>query len=80
MLTLTPIACVLSGAARVEYLIYPSLSTDWIYTGDVFRLGFYLVLMIGAAREIIFYWASVVAAASLEERRRIAETGFYAYQ
>ena len=38
----------------------------------MFRLGFYLALLIGAAREIASYWTSVVAAASLEERRRLA--------
>jgi len=38
----------------------------------VFRLGFYLALLIGAAREIASYWTSVIAAASLEERRRLA--------
>jgi len=66
------IACVLSGAARVNYFFHPSLYSNWVYTGDVFRLGFYLALLIGAAREIASYWTSVVAVASLEERRRLA--------
>jgi signal transduction histidine kinase len=66
------IACILSGASSVNYFFHPSLHPDWVYTGDVFRLGFYLALLIGAAREIASYWTSVVAAASLEERRRLA--------
>jgi signal transduction histidine kinase len=66
------IACILSGAGRVNYFFHPSIHSNWVYTGDVFRLGFYFVLLIGAAREIAFYWTSVVAAASLEERRRLA--------
>ena len=66
------IACVLSGAARVNYFFHPSVYSDWVYTGDVFRLGFYLALLIGAAREIASYWTSVVAVASLEERCRLA--------
>jgi signal transduction histidine kinase len=66
------IACILSGAARVNYFFHPSVFSDSVYTGDVFRLGFYLALLIGAAREIASYWTSVVAAASLEERRRLA--------
>jgi signal transduction histidine kinase len=66
------IACILSGASRVNYFFHPSVHTNWVYTGDVFRLGFYLALLIGAAREIASYWTSVVAAASLEERRRLA--------
>lgn len=66
------IACILSGASRVNYFFHPAAVSNWVYTGDIFRLGFYLALLIGAAREIASYWTSVVAAASLEERRRLA--------
>jgi signal transduction histidine kinase len=66
------IACILAGASRVNYYFHPSIHSNWVYTGDVFRLGFYLALLIGAAREIASYWTSVVAAASFEERRRLA--------
>jgi len=66
------VACIFSAAARVNYAFHPSLNSAWVYTGDVFRLGFYLALLIGAAREIASYWTSAVAAASLEERRRLA--------
>jgi len=66
------VACILSGASRVNYYFHPAILSEWVHTGDVFRLGFYLALLIGAAREIASYWTSVVAAASLEERRRLA--------
>jgi signal transduction histidine kinase len=66
------IACILSGASHINYFFHPAALSSWVYTGDVFRLGFYLALLIGAAREIASYWTSVVAAASLEERRRLA--------
>jgi len=66
------VACIFSAAARVNYAFHPSLYSTWVYTGDVFRLGFYLALLIGAAREIASYWTSAVAASSLEERRRLA--------
>jgi signal transduction histidine kinase len=66
------IGCVLAAASHVNYFFHPSLHANWVYTNDVFRLGFYLALLIGAAREIASYWTSVVAAASLEERRRLA--------
>jgi signal transduction histidine kinase len=66
------VACVLSAAARLTYFLYPPLHPGWVYTGDVFRLGLYLVLLIGAAREVASYWASAAAAAALEERRQIA--------
>jgi signal transduction histidine kinase len=66
------IACILSGASRVNYFFHPAALSTWVYTGDFFRLGFYLALLIGAAREIASYFTSVIAAASLEERRRLA--------
>jgi signal transduction histidine kinase len=66
------VACIFSAAARVNYAFHPSLYSTWVYTGDVFRLGFYLALLIGAAREVASYWTSAIAAATLEERRRLA--------
>ena len=66
------LACIFSAAARVNYAFHPSLFSSWVYTGDVFRLGFYLALLVDAAREIASYWRSAIDAASLEERRRIA--------
>ncbi len=62
----------LAAFARVNYAIFPSLYSDWVYTGDVLRLGFYLVLLAGAAREISAYWREVSEAAVLDERRRLA--------
>ncbi len=66
------IGCILAGASHVNYFFHPAALSDWVYTGDIFRLGFYLALLIGAAREVASYWTMVVAAASLEERRRLA--------
>jgi signal transduction histidine kinase len=66
------VGCILAGASRFNYFFHPAAHSNWVYTADVFRLGFYLALLIGAAREIASYWTSVVAAASLEERRRLA--------
>src|SRR5207302_2731971 len=42
------IACVLSGASHINYFFHPAALSNWVYTGDVFRLGFYLALLIGA--------------------------------
>jgi signal transduction histidine kinase len=66
------VGCILAAASRVNYFFHPAALSDWVYTGDVFRLGFYLALLIGAAREITSYWRMVVVAVSLEERRRLA--------
>ena len=63
---------VLAAFARLHYLLYPSLYTDFVYTGDVLRLGFYLLLLIGAGTEIASYWRNVAETAVADERRRMA--------
>lgn len=65
-------ACVLAGFARINYVLVPSVYSQWLYTGDVLRTAFYLVLLVGAAREIRAYWGSQAQAAVLEDRRRLA--------
>jgi signal transduction histidine kinase len=72
LLTWFAAGSVLSAFARVNYFLFPSLYSDWVYTGDVFRLGFYVVLLVGLAREIERYWRGLARVAVLEERRRIA--------
>lgn len=63
------VACVFSAAARVNYFVHPAVHTEWVYPGDIFKLGFYLALLAGAAHEITSYWRSAI---EVEERRRIA--------
>jgi signal transduction histidine kinase len=62
----------LSAFARFNYFLFPSLYSDWVFTGDFLRLGFCLLLLAGAAREIGSYWRRLASLAVLEERRRIA--------
>jgi len=62
----------LAAFARLHYLLFPPFYTDWVYTGDVLRLLFYTVLLVGGAREINEYWRGLAATAVFEERRRIA--------
>jgi signal transduction histidine kinase len=64
--------CVLAAASRVHYLLFPSLYSDYVYTGDVLRLGFYVLLLVGASREIKSYWELRTRTAVLEARRRMA--------
>jgi signal transduction histidine kinase len=66
------VACTLAAFSRVNYLLYPSLYSQWVYTGDAFRLLFHLIVLLAAAREISVYWSTAAEAAILEERRRIA--------
>jgi signal transduction histidine kinase len=63
---------VLAAYSSLHYAVSPTLYSDWVYTGDFFRIGCYLLLLAGAAREIGRYWRSRAEAAALEERRRLA--------
>jgi signal transduction histidine kinase len=63
---------VLATYASLHYALSPTLYSDWVFTGDFFRIGCYLLLLAGAAREIRRYWYTRAEAAALEERRRLA--------
>ncbi|WP_350275676.1 sensor histidine kinase [Kribbella sp. HUAS MG21] len=65
-------ACMLAAFARVSYLVYPSVYSNWVYAGDAFRSGFYLLLLVGASREIRQYWTAQAESAVVEDRRRLA--------
>lgn len=64
--------CALLGFARVNYLLFPSLYSGWVYTGDLLRTCGYACLLVGAAREIGQYWAARAEVAVIEDRRRLA--------
>jgi signal transduction histidine kinase len=66
------LAAPFGALSSVNYLLFPSLYPGWIYTGDLFRLGFYMMLAVGAAREIAAWQKQLVEAAASGERRRIA--------
>jgi signal transduction histidine kinase len=65
-------ACALGAFSRLHYMLFPSVYSGWIYTGDLFRTGCYLLLLVGAAREIDRYWRTQARVAVLEDRRRLA--------
>lgn len=65
-------AAAVGAWARVCYLLFPSLYTDWLYAGDLLRLAMYLLLLVGAVREIRGYWEAQSAIAVEAERRRLA--------
>ena len=64
--------CVLSAISRFNYFLFPSRYTDYVYVGDLLRLGFYLCLLIGGIREISSYWRSLALVEVGEARRRLA--------
>jgi signal transduction histidine kinase len=63
---------VLAAFSRLNAGLFPSPSVGWVQLGDVLRVGFYALVLMGAAREIRGYWVKFAEAAILEERRRLA--------
>lgn len=64
--------CVLAAFSRFNYFLFPSRFTDYVYAGDVLRLGFYLCLLVGGLKEISSYWRTLADARVGETRRRLA--------
>ncbi|MDP9453681.1 MAG: sensor histidine kinase [Actinomycetota bacterium] len=61
-----------SAFARLHYFLFPSLYSNFVYSGDLLRLGAYVFFLVGAAREIDAYWRDQTRVAAVEERRRLA--------
>ena len=66
------VAAVLGAFARLNYFLFPSLYSEFVYTGDVLRLGFFVLLLVAASREIGRAQRGEAEAAVLDTRRRIA--------
>ena len=62
----------LASIARINYFLFPSIYSSFIYTGDVLRLGFYLALLAGASTEVRAYWQRLEAD-RIERERLIGE-------
>ena len=65
-------ATALGAFARVNYVFLPTIYTTWVSAGDLLRLGFFALLLLGAVREIRSYWVATAAAAAEAERHRLA--------
>jgi signal transduction histidine kinase len=65
-------AATLAAFSSFHYFIFPSLYSQWVYTGDLLRFGFYVVLLAAVLQEIGRYWRGLALVAVLEERRRVA--------
>jgi len=65
-------ACVLGAFSRVHYMLFPSIYSGWLYTGDLLRTAGYFLLLVGAAREINRYWQAQSRLAVMADRRRVA--------
>ena len=64
--------CVLSSLARLHYLMSPPLQSGHVYSGDLLRLGGYLLMLVGGTLEVRSYWELRAEAAVVEDRRRMA--------
>jgi signal transduction histidine kinase len=65
-------AAVLLAFARLNRALFPALFPGWLYTADLLRLGSYVLVLAGAAREIARAQREGALAAVLEERQRMA--------
>jgi signal transduction histidine kinase len=65
-------SAALASFARLNYIFFPSLYAEWVYPADLLRLGAYLLILFGAAREIRRFQLELGRSAVLEERRRMA--------
>ena len=65
-------AAALGAFSRLNYVFLPTTYTTWVSTGDLLLLGFVVLLLVGAVREIRCFWVTTAAAAAEVERRRLA--------
>jgi signal transduction histidine kinase len=62
----------IAGIAYLNYVLFPSAYTDFLYVGDIFRVAAVVTWGIGTIRVISEYQEAYASAAVLEERRRLA--------
>jgi signal transduction histidine kinase len=67
------LASTLAAFSRLNYFLFPSGYSEWVFTGDILRVGVYALILVGAVRTIASYERASAEAAVLEERRRIAQ-------
>jgi signal transduction histidine kinase len=65
-------ASTLAAFSRLNYFLFPSLYSEWVYAGDFLRVAFYALVLLGALREIAAYQRELAGVAVDRERRRMA--------
>jgi signal transduction histidine kinase len=66
------VGAIIAGIAYLNYALFPSSYTDFLYVGDVFRISAVVAWGTGTIRVIATSQAAEARAAVLEERRRVA--------
>lgn len=63
---------IVLAVARLNYFLFPSIYSEWTYSGDLFRVVGQTMFLLGSAGEVRDHWSRLAAAAVVEERRSIA--------
>ena len=66
------LGATLAAFGQLNFFLFPSLYSEFFYTGDLLRLGFFVALMIGGAQEIRIAQRELERSAVFAERRRLA--------
>jgi signal transduction histidine kinase len=66
------IGSTIAGIAYLNYVLFPSTFTDFLYAGDIFRIAAVVAWGIGTVRVIASYQDAYAESAVLDERRRVA--------
>jgi signal transduction histidine kinase len=66
------IGATIAGLGYLNYALFPSSYTDFVYAGDLFRIAAVIAFGVGTFREISRYQAVYAPAVVLEGRRRVA--------
>ncbi len=72
LMTWLAAAATLAAFARLNYFLFPSIYSEWVYAGDFLRSAFLIVILVGTLREIAAYQLELAEMAVHRERRRIA--------
>ena len=66
------VGAIIAGIGYLNYALFPSAYTDFLYAGDIFRVAAVVAWGVGTIREIGRYQNAYAEAAVLRERRRMA--------
>jgi signal transduction histidine kinase len=66
------VGAMIAATAYLNYALFPSSYTDFLYVGDIFRVAAVVAWGIGTIREISRFQSGFARAAVLDERRRLA--------
>lgn len=66
------VGATIAGIGYLNYTLFPSQYTDFLYAGDIFRIAAVIAFGFGTIRVIGTYQTAYAEAAVLDERRRVA--------